>query len=102
MNPLWSKVARELSPYVPGEQPRVADLVKLNSNENPFGPSPKALEAMNELGLAVRRKEEAEIEGRLMSPDQAITQEIVSRLADNRKAAAARETHGELRGAEKS
>jgi len=46
MNPLWSKVARELSPYLPGEQPRVADLVKLNTNENPFGPSPKALEAM--------------------------------------------------------
>ena len=46
MNPLWSKVARELSPYVPGEQPPVADLVKLNTNENPFGPSPKALEAM--------------------------------------------------------
>ena len=45
MNPLWSKVVRELSPYVPGEQPR-ADLVKLNTNENPFGPSPKALEAM--------------------------------------------------------
>ena len=46
MNPLWSKVARELSPYLPGEQPRVANLVKLNTNENPFGPSPKALEAM--------------------------------------------------------
>ena len=46
MNPLWSKIARELSPYLPGEQPRVADLVKLNTNENPFGPSPKALEAM--------------------------------------------------------
>ena len=46
MNPLWSKVARELSPYVPGEQPRVADLVQLNTNETPFGPSPKALEAM--------------------------------------------------------
>ena len=46
MNPLWSKVARELSPYLPGEQPRVANLVKLNTNETPFGPSPKALEAM--------------------------------------------------------
>ena len=46
MNPLWSNVARELSPYVPGEQPRVTDLVKLNTNENPYGPSPKALEAM--------------------------------------------------------
>src|SRR5579864_4223517 len=46
MNPLWSRLARELSPYVPGEQPRGADLVKLNTNESPFGPSPLALEAM--------------------------------------------------------
>jgi histidinol-phosphate aminotransferase len=46
MKPLWSQLARELSPYVPGEQPRMADLVKLNTNESPFGPSPLALEAM--------------------------------------------------------
>ncbi len=46
MNPYWSPLARELSPYVPGEQPRIADLVKLNTNESPFGPSPLALEAM--------------------------------------------------------
>ena len=46
MNPLWSQLALELSPYVPGEQPRIANLVKLNTNESPFGPSPSALEAM--------------------------------------------------------
>jgi histidinol-phosphate aminotransferase len=46
MNPFWSQTARALSPYVPGEQPRIADLVKLNTNESPFGPSPRALEAM--------------------------------------------------------
>ena len=46
MNPFWSQMARELSPYVPGEQPRIADLVKLNTNESPFGPSPRALQAM--------------------------------------------------------
>src|SRR2546421_7706651 len=46
MNPFWSQIARELSPYVPGEQPRIANLVKLNTNESPFGPSPGALEAM--------------------------------------------------------
>jgi len=46
MNAFWSRIAHELSPYVPGEQPRVADLVKLNTNESPFGPSPLALEAM--------------------------------------------------------
>jgi histidinol-phosphate aminotransferase len=46
MKSFWSQIARELSPYVPGEQPRLADLVKLNTNESPFGPSPLALEAM--------------------------------------------------------
>jgi histidinol-phosphate aminotransferase len=46
MNPFWSQIARELSPYVPGEQPRIADLVKLNTNESPLGASPLALEAM--------------------------------------------------------
>lgn len=46
MNPYWSQIARELSPYVPGEQPRIANLVKLNTNESPFGPSPRAVEAM--------------------------------------------------------
>ena len=46
MNQFWSQLARELSPYVPGEQPRMTKLVKLNTNESPFGPSPLALEAM--------------------------------------------------------
>jgi histidinol-phosphate aminotransferase len=46
MNPFWSQIARELSPYVAGEQPRLANLVKLNTNESPFGPSPLALAAM--------------------------------------------------------
>jgi len=46
MNPYWSQIAHELSPYVPGEQPRIANLVKLNTNESPFGPSPLAVEAM--------------------------------------------------------
>ncbi|MEO9191950.1 MAG: histidinol-phosphate transaminase [Acetobacteraceae bacterium] len=55
MNQFWSQRARELSPYVPGEQPRVADLVKLNTNENPFGPSPLALEAMREAAADTMR-----------------------------------------------
>ena len=46
MKAFWSRIARELSPYVPGEQPRIANLVKLNTNESPFGPSPLAREAM--------------------------------------------------------
>ncbi len=46
MNPYWSALARELKPYTPGEQPRIPDLVKLNTNESPYGPSPKALAAI--------------------------------------------------------
>jgi histidinol-phosphate aminotransferase len=42
----WSKLAQDLSPYVPGEQPQIPGLVKLNTNESPFGPSPKAIEAV--------------------------------------------------------
>ncbi len=43
---LWSSKARNLSPYVPGEQPQHNNLCKLNTNENPFPPSPKVAEAI--------------------------------------------------------
>src|SRR5450755_4417884 len=46
MSRFWSRVTHDLKPYVPGEQPRMADLVKLNTNESPLGPSPLALEAI--------------------------------------------------------
>ena len=46
MSRYWSKVVHDLTPYVPGEQPKVAKLVKLNTNENPYGPSPKVIQAL--------------------------------------------------------
>ncbi|MBB3976931.1 histidinol-phosphate aminotransferase [Rhizobium azooxidifex] len=46
MSKFWSPIVATLKPYVAGEQPRIADLVKLNTNENPYGPSPKAIAAM--------------------------------------------------------
>ncbi len=46
MSTYWSQTIRDLEPYVPGEQPKDKQYVKLNTNENPYPPSPKALEAI--------------------------------------------------------
>lgn len=55
MSKFWSPFVKDLVPYVPGEQPKLTRLVKLNTNENPYGPSPKALEAMRaEVGDTLR------------------------------------------------
>ena len=55
MSQFWSDIVHDLTPYVPGEQPKVHDLIKLNTNENPYGPSPKVIEAINsELSQTLR------------------------------------------------
>ena len=46
MSKFWSSIVHQLDPYTPGEQPKGNNLVKLNTNENPYGPSPKALAAI--------------------------------------------------------
>jgi histidinol-phosphate aminotransferase len=46
MSRFWSAVVHGLTPYVPGEQPKLDNLVKLNTNEHPYGPSLRALEAI--------------------------------------------------------
>jgi len=46
MSRYWSDVVHRLTPYVPGEQTERTDVVKLNTNENPYGPSPRVLEAL--------------------------------------------------------
>ncbi|MDP3854139.1 histidinol-phosphate transaminase [Phenylobacterium sp.] len=46
MSRLWSRLVHDLRPYAPGEQPRMPDLVKLNTNESPIGPSPRVLDAI--------------------------------------------------------
>jgi len=48
MSRFWSPVVQTLTPYVPGEQPQMQRLVKLNTNESPYGPSPKALAAIDQ------------------------------------------------------
>jgi histidinol-phosphate aminotransferase len=46
MSRFWSSVVHSLTPYVPGEQPELDGIVKLNTNENPYGPSPRVLAAI--------------------------------------------------------
>ncbi|EXI77850.1 MAG: Histidinol-phosphate aminotransferase [Candidatus Accumulibacter appositus] len=48
MSRYWSSLVHRLTPYVPGEQPKLAKLVKLNTNENPYPPSPRVAEAIAE------------------------------------------------------
>jgi histidinol-phosphate aminotransferase len=46
MSRYWSKLVHALTPYLPGEQPKINNLIKLNTNENPYGPSPKVIAAL--------------------------------------------------------
>lgn len=49
MSSFWSDFVKQLEPYTPGEQPDISNITKLNTNENPYGPSPAVLEAINSL-----------------------------------------------------
>lgn len=46
MSQFWSPIVNTLTPYVPGEQPKVDNLIKLNTNENPYPPSESVIEAI--------------------------------------------------------
>ena len=55
MSKFWNPQINSLTPYVPGEQPQLAKLCKLNTNENPYGPSPRVLQALQqEIGAGLR------------------------------------------------
>ena len=55
MEKYWSDIVKQLRPYEPGEQPCMDGVLKLNTNENPFGPSPKVLSAIKaQLGNQLR------------------------------------------------
>lgn len=56
MSRFWSKNIHDLTPYTPGEQPQIDKLIKLNTNENPYGPSPKVIAAIKNVANDDLRK----------------------------------------------
>jgi len=46
MSRFWSPLVHRLTPYIPGEQPKLDKLIKLNTNESPYPPSPQAIAAI--------------------------------------------------------
>lgn len=67
----WSPRVGRLQPYVPGEQPRIANLIKLNTNENPYPPSPRVVDA-------IQAAAEAGLE-RYPDPESSVLREAVAR-----------------------
>ncbi|HRI88313.1 MAG TPA: aminotransferase class I/II-fold pyridoxal phosphate-dependent enzyme, partial [Candidatus Hydrogenedentes bacterium] len=50
------EILRGVEGYVPGEQPKMPGMVKLNTNENPYPPSPRVLQALREVSTETIRK----------------------------------------------
>lgn len=52
----WEENVRKTEPYTPGEQPKIRNIIKLNTNENPYPPSPAVLKALREMDGTQLRK----------------------------------------------
>ncbi len=52
----WEELVRKVVPYTPGEQPNCSNIIKLNTNENPYPPSPKVLQVLQEIKIENLRK----------------------------------------------
>ena len=52
---LWEDKIRKISPYTPGEQPPIKDIIKLNTNESPYPPSPATIKALKDFDYSALR-----------------------------------------------
>lgn len=52
----WKESVRRVVPYTPGEQPKLSKIIKLNTNENPYPPSPKVEETIASVSMDTLRK----------------------------------------------
>src|SRR6266436_3797727 len=68
--PIPRPLVQALHPYVPGEQPKIKGLIKLNTNENPYPPSPRVLASIK-----------AAVDGRLRLYPNPTAQPLRERLA---------------------
>lgn len=55
MSQFWNPLVQTLTPYVPGEQPKISGLIKLNTNENPYPPSPAVESALRNVAIETLR-----------------------------------------------
>jgi histidinol-phosphate aminotransferase len=56
MSKFWSPAVNQLTPYVPGEQPKITDIIKLNTNENPYPPAPGVQHVLHHFSCEQFRK----------------------------------------------
>lgn len=70
----WEENIRKVVPYVPGEQPKKQNIIKLNTNENPYPPAPGVAEAVKSVDIDRLR----------MYPDPLVT-DLVEAIASNYK-----------------
>lgn len=52
----WENNIRKVTPYVPGEQPKIQNIIKLNTNENPYPPAPGVVRALREMDTDLLRR----------------------------------------------
>lgn len=67
----WEKYIRQVDPYVPGEQPKLSNMIKLNTNENPYPPASEVQKAMQKVDVPALR----------MYPDPT-SEDLVNALSD--------------------